>query len=76
LKPRIARIARIARIGTTGKPENCNGLDLTAGVRSGGTPYNRTFVQRIVVTAMEGVPTGFAISVLKHATKVAPSVGV
>ena len=36
------------------------------------TPYNRTFVQHIVVTAMqavEGVPTGFAISILTRTTK-------
>jgi hypothetical protein len=30
------RIARMSRLGTTEKPENCNGLDLTAGVRRGG----------------------------------------
>jgi hypothetical protein len=61
----------MSRLGTTEKPENCNGLDLTS--------CNGTFVQRIVVTAMqavEGVPTGFAISILKRATKVRHRAGV
>jgi len=64
----------MSRLGTTEKPENCSGLDLTAGVRRGGRHTNGTFVQRIVVTAMQavkGVPIGFAISILKR-NKVAP----
>jgi len=31
-------IARMSRLGTTEKPENCNGLELTAGVGRGGRP--------------------------------------
>ena len=41
--------------------------------------YNGTFVQRIVVTAMQavkGVPTGFTISILKRATNLRHRAGV
>jgi hypothetical protein len=34
------RIARMSRLATTEKPENCNGMDLTAGVRRGGRHTN------------------------------------
>ena len=65
-------------------PRGCHGLEQlknrrTTGIYRAGfngrcltqTPYNGTFVQRILVTAMqavEGVPTGFAISILTRAT--------
>ena len=69
----------MSRLGTTEKPENCNALDLTAGVRRGGPPTTGRSIQRIVVTAMqavEGIPHRVCNFHSDTRNKVAPSRGV
>jgi len=71
-------IARMSRLGTTEKPENCNGLDLNGRRPPRRTSYNGTFVQRILVTAMqamEGVPHRVCNFHSDTRNKVAPSAG-